>query len=313
MRNREKVDVVVSERKLQANRRNAKLSTGPRDTGNSKYNALKHGLLSKAALIRRGEAKEDPLELNALLDALRKDFDPVGTMEEILVDRIAACYWRLRRAQRAEVGEIRGASDSVADETLRRAAERMQDAQDRWPQIKGMLKDVREQLVRRGFVREDEFAELASVHGLNPGLMSAWLFRLATLPGDAREASGDDQGVSEELAAWASVKDVILQRIDNELSSVEAADDALTDWHEPEKETAVLSCQLPDTAVLEKIIRYETAIERQMYRALIELKRLQASRLGLGGVKRRLMIGMEEEALSEPKAGDGTVNYGAHK
>ena len=41
--------------------------------------------------------------------------------------------------------------------------------------------------------------------------------------------------------------------------------------HELEKETAVLSCQLRDTAVLEKIIRYETAIERQMYRALNEL------------------------------------------
>ena len=57
-----------------------------------------------------------------------------------------------------------------------------------------------------------------------------------------------------------------------------------------------MSCQLPDSAVLEKIIRYETAIERQMYRALNELKRLQASRLGLGGVKRRLKIDMEEEA-----------------
>ncbi len=116
------------------------------------------------------------------------------------------------------------------------------------------------------------------------------------MPGGARRAGGDDQGESEELAAWASVKDVILRRIDRELDGDEASDDALTEWHEREKETAVLSCQLPDTAVLENIIRHETAIDRQMYRALNELKRLQASRLGLRGVKRRLMIDMEEEA-----------------
>ncbi len=291
MRNREKVEVVVSERKLRANRRNAKLSTGPRDTGNSKYNALKHGLLSKAAIIRRGEAKEDPLELTALLNALRKDFEPVGTMEEILVDSIAACYWRLRRVQRAEVGEIQGATDRAVHGTLIEAEERRRTVRDNRPRLKGMLEDVREQIVQRGFVRKDEFAELASVHGLNAGKMSTWL-----LPGDGRGASGDDQGESEELATSASEKDVILQKIENELDALEAAEDVSTVLHEFEKETAVLSCQLPDTAVLEKVIRYETAIERQMYRALNELKRLQASRLDTGGVKRRLMIGMEEEA-----------------
>ena len=272
---------MVSERKLRANRRNAKLSTGPRDTGNSKYNALKHGLLSKAAIIRRGEAKEDPLELIALVDALGKDLEPVGTMEEILVDRIAASYWRLRRPQRAEVGEIQAAADRAADDTIIEAAERLRVAQDLQPRLKGMLEDLREQIVQRGFVRKDEFAELASVHGINAGMMSTWLFRSVTLPGDARGASGNDQGESEELAAWGSVKDVILQKIDKELDGGEAADDALTEWDEREKETAVLSCQLPDTAVFGNINGYETTIERQMYRALNELKRLQASRIGL--------------------------------
>ncbi len=189
--NREKVEVVVSERKLRANRRNAKLSTGPRDTGNSKYNALKHGLLSKAAIIRRGEAKEDPLELTALVDALRKDFEPVGTMEEILLDRIAACYWRLRRVQRAEVGEIRGAADSAADETTRRAAERSQYAHDESPRLKGMLEDARERIVQQGFLTQGQFTELAGVHGLDAGVMASWLFDLATLPLDAPESYVD--------------------------------------------------------------------------------------------------------------------------
>ena len=296
MRNREVVEVVVSERKLRANRRNAKLSTGPRDTGNSKYNALKHGLLSKAAIIRSGEAKEDPLELTALVDALWKDFEPVGTMEEILVDRIAACYWRLRRVQRAEVGEIQGAADRAADDTMIEAAERLRAAQDMRPRLKGMLEDARERIVQQGFLTQGQFTELAGVHGLDAGVTASWLFDLATLPLDAPESNREDADNAGEIAALVSVKDDILQRIEGLLKSREAEDDALNEWYELKKETAVLSCQLPDTAALENIIRYEGAIERQMYRALNELKRLQASRLGLGGVKRRLMIGMEEEA-----------------
>ncbi len=79
---------VVSQRKRQANGRNAKLSTGPKDTRRTRYNAQKHGLLSKAAIIRTGDAKEDPLELTALLDDLWEDLEPQGAMEEILVDRL---------------------------------------------------------------------------------------------------------------------------------------------------------------------------------------------------------------------------------
>ena len=100
------VSNVVSKHKLLANRRNAKRSTGPKDTRRTKYNAQKHGLLSKAAIIQTGDAKEDPRELESLLEELRRDLQPEGEMEEILVDCIASRYWRLRRAQRAEVGAI---------------------------------------------------------------------------------------------------------------------------------------------------------------------------------------------------------------
>ena len=100
---------MVSERKLKANRRNAKRSTGPKDTRRSRHNAQRHGLLSQAAIIQSGDAKEDPLELTALLDDLWEDFEPEGAMEEILVDHIVSSYWRLRRVQRAEVGEIQRA------------------------------------------------------------------------------------------------------------------------------------------------------------------------------------------------------------
>jgi uncharacterized protein YcbK (DUF882 family) len=68
---------VISQKQLEANRRNAQLSTGPKTP----------------------EGKR-----RVRWNALNK---PVGILEEMLVEKIAVAYWRLGRAVRAEVGEIR--------------------------------------------------------------------------------------------------------------------------------------------------------------------------------------------------------------
>jgi hypothetical protein len=60
----------------------------------SKYNAVKHGLLSKEVFLD-GEEQE---ALNELTGSLYEALDPQGKLEEILVDRIVSNVWRLRRA-----------------------------------------------------------------------------------------------------------------------------------------------------------------------------------------------------------------------
>lgn len=60
---------------------------------NSKHNALKHGILSKV-IVLKGESRP---EFNSLLNGLRNDLEPEGTLEELLVDKLAATIWRLRR------------------------------------------------------------------------------------------------------------------------------------------------------------------------------------------------------------------------
>lgn len=108
----------VSLKKLAANRRNALRSTGPRTPQGKKavcWNALKHGLLAKEIVIPTGAARENPAEFHHLLAQLREYFHPAGTLEEILVEKIAACYWRLRRVLRSEAGEIqKGIDDAPA-------------------------------------------------------------------------------------------------------------------------------------------------------------------------------------------------------
>src|SRR5271168_4635136 len=92
-----------------ANRANAQKSTGPKtDAGRnaSKMNAVKHGIFSSEVLVRSKYIKENPEEFAALHQRLGEDYLPVGVAEEMLVDQLATTFWRLRRLQQAEAGEI---------------------------------------------------------------------------------------------------------------------------------------------------------------------------------------------------------------
>ncbi len=90
--------MVTSTRKIEANRRNAQLSTGPRDTTRTKYNATKHGLF--AGLPKAGE--EFGWEARREFEQLRQDIwgdrKPQGMVEEIWVQQMAECAWSLRQA-----------------------------------------------------------------------------------------------------------------------------------------------------------------------------------------------------------------------
>jgi hypothetical protein len=87
---------VTSDRQIEANRRNAKKSTGPR-TADGKavvaQNAVRHGLLSTKLLIEGEEAAE----LFGLADRLRAELRPEGELEELLFTRIVTTCWHLRR------------------------------------------------------------------------------------------------------------------------------------------------------------------------------------------------------------------------
>src|SRR3954469_10763223 len=94
---------MTSKKQTEANRKNAKRSTGPRtDAGKaaSSRNALRHGLLSEASTL----PDEDPAEFDAHAAAIKRDLEPVGGLEERYVQRIAELLWRLARLRRLEAG-----------------------------------------------------------------------------------------------------------------------------------------------------------------------------------------------------------------
>jgi hypothetical protein len=202
---------MTSDKKAEANRRNALKSTGPKTPEGKaavRLNALRHGLLSKEILL----PGEDQEALRELSEHLRDELQPVGELENLLVDRIISAYWRLRRLGRVETGIF-------------------------------------------AWERSEELAERAE-----------------------REAQRYESYKVEDL-----VKVLDITIID-EKKHEEAHSRARRIRSEQEDETATLGRTFARDAdqanAFSKLSRYETAIERTLYRALHELERRQAARRG---------------------------------
>jgi hypothetical protein len=92
---------MTSEARIAANRRNAAKSTGPKtEQGKAvvAQNAVKHGLLARAAVLQG----EDWEEFTEFRENLIEELGPEGTLEGMLAERIVSLSWRLQRAARLQ-------------------------------------------------------------------------------------------------------------------------------------------------------------------------------------------------------------------
>ena len=90
-------------RQIEANRRNARKSTGPNtEEGkqHSRCNAVRHGLTAETVI----GALEDAEDYDAFQAAVIADYDAQSAVERELVLRLASLLWRLRRATTMETG-----------------------------------------------------------------------------------------------------------------------------------------------------------------------------------------------------------------
>jgi hypothetical protein len=90
-------------RQIEANRRNARLSTGPvteEGKKRSRQNALRHGLTAETVI----DALKDAEDYAAFEMAVTADYDAQSAVERELVLRLASLLWQLRRATAIEAG-----------------------------------------------------------------------------------------------------------------------------------------------------------------------------------------------------------------
>jgi hypothetical protein len=92
---------MATQAQIEANRRNARRSTGPTTVeGKSRaaFNALKHGLTGRQVVL----PGENPAEFDAFRSDLIAELSPKGVVQSLLAEHIAVTWWRLMRIPQLE-------------------------------------------------------------------------------------------------------------------------------------------------------------------------------------------------------------------
>ncbi len=262
----------VTPKKIEANRKNAKKSTGPKTAPGkaaSRWNALKHGILAKEVVVPTADGKEKRADFDALLARLHKDLRPEAALEEMLVEKIAVCHWRLARVLRCEGGEIKkgldaagGAEDAqgaAAQNPVKRfsiipdLSQEMRTPSRALAYLTGVLQEVRKEAEQEGPLTREGGARLDGQSG--------------------EDGKPPDYKGGNQRARW-------LKKIDGQIEWLSLLRSAAQKTESAEMEAKVAPLHLPSQEAMEKLRRYEGMLERQLYRAMRQLERLQRLRKG---------------------------------
>jgi hypothetical protein len=215
---------MATQRQIEANKRNAQKSTGPQtDEGKRKValNALKHGLLARHVVL----SNEDECEFSEFRRRLNNELRPDGELEDVLVETVAACAWRLRRIVRIE----KGLFIAYVSEKAR-------------PKAQGEARKARQnETITLAFDMKQDFA--------------------------AERARADE---AERRAKEAETRAEAAEQLVQDADAMRAAGDG-------EMGRAFMA-DAEGVDAFTRLTRYEVHIQRSMFRALEELRRLQAAR-----------------------------------
>ncbi len=285
----------TSVKQIEANRKNALRSTGPKTPKGkqaSRLNGLKHGLRAKEAII---PGQEDAADFETMLTELREDLKPEGHMESHLVEQIGMDELRLRRVHRAELGAIRrqmsSATESDVDTVIDEAFESFPE---RLPQIlrestagiayqREGVKKALDELESEGTLSENtcDYLEEVFGRGMDSPAPILKLWFLGEIPeGDEEDLETDgeplgtaDEGGPSKEAAARKLLEAALKILDQQARKLRKKE-------RTDLEIIRQRLSIPDGAELERLQRYETSIKRGMYRAMDQLERLQRRRRG---------------------------------
>lgn len=309
----------VSERQIQANRRNALRSTGPKTTRGKRAvsrNAITHGLLAREVVITAGDGEERLKEFRALVESLYEHYEPVGPVEGMFVERIAVCWWKLGRAVRAENGEIRKRLDTLKiDRALRKSNQAnldvarseidgsLYDAKnrtdqnvstaDRWSAMQVTQTNLRGH--RSGLESLSALLEIAKSKIAIDGYMSEkirkkiflefcfcdYWFAFTCLHAGPPEAK--KEGVPSEKGGEKQIETKsadLVALIERQLEKIGMFKEYALVREDLELDAEARSFSLPSVDATDKLLRYESHLDRQLYRAMDQLERLQRQRRG---------------------------------
>jgi hypothetical protein len=283
----------MSLKQLDANRRNAQKSTGPKNPDGravSKMNALKHGLLAQTVVVRGHQIKESSNKFKKLCQEFYADLNPVGPLEEMLVDKIVSLTWRLRRVHTAESGEIALSVDGGwwkrENHNPLRMMLNMPPIPIEDPLVTQLERSVKGchylhyclRKVREGVERDGELTE-AALKDFKWGLRDQPDAMVRKLDGFRAWLAANPEKLEPEVLR-ARHKEDVSKYLDQQIRDMGFQMDRHEEREDAEERAHQSAAVLPSPEVLDKILRYEAALERQLFRAINQLERLQRRRLG---------------------------------
>jgi hypothetical protein len=271
----------------------ARKGTGPRTKlgkERSRHNARAHGIFSTIML--KGESQA---EFDLQLNGLRRDFQPVGTLEEGLVETLAVTRWRQRRHLVAEAAEVEAGREFLEwDDKERRRIEagasasvsstgglvRKIDNAEVLEACLSRLRVLKIGIETNGFDLDKDVPTLTVLYGdfgpqhWQPDLFGSYQLyaRVASLPDTVREQS--------ELPPPGDCRRHFLNELEQEIARLHLYDlDKVVVEHR-RAELEFRRRNVPDSSRLDQLMRYSITLERTFDRTLTQLERAQRMRRG---------------------------------
>jgi hypothetical protein len=290
---------MTSAKQIASNRRNATKSTGPTSPAGKAAvarNAVKHGLSAEHIVVVEPLERREDWERHYA--AIMEDLAPQGAVEAVLAERIAILAWRLQRSVKLETAMVRTSQETVEDD--------LHDHRRRFGEGgfgETHPDDLRDNL-RRATTAQRALSTVASRPDDAPapaGEVSAVLclaVDLAQVPEDLPLPGIADDG---DLGSPADCAGVTVGQLRDCLDAVARAAGlpvpellerlrarvrlglAQARWRAEDSEREVRQERRRRMLPLgelrhDALLRYETTLERSLFRSLHELERLQARR-----------------------------------
>jgi hypothetical protein len=275
--------------------------TGPRSPEGkerSKHNALSHGIFSEVTVLP-GESSD---EYVSLLKGLSGALKPKERLEKLLVEKLATLAWRHRRLLLAEGAEIQQASEflewdqkmqqqheaELAKRTLIRTHKTFADRPGLIPEMQNpeileycveLLLGLQRRIKSLGFVQEEYdrsilqtiYGAVSNLHGTLLNSYYGWL-KISRVSEEERQRTGSP--TPEQC------KDALVSQIDAEIRRFRDYRQEQAEKESERTKLEILRRKVPESEKLDRLLRYETSLERAFDRTLTQLERAQRMRKG---------------------------------
>ena len=296
-----------------------RIYTGPRTKkgkDNSKHNALRHGIFSEVTVLP-GESSD---EYKSLLEGLSEALQPENGLENLLVEKLAMLAWRHRRLLKAEGAEIRYGSEflewdqkmqqqheaEIAKRTLERIRKTFTDRPGLIPEMQNpeilqycveLLLELQSSINSRGFDKENDCSILEIIYSADPRvhrtLRNIYLTWLNT------SQVSEEQQQRRGYATPDKCKDKVMSEIGIEIQRLRDYQRERDSMESERTKLDVLRRKVPASEELDRLLRYETSLERAFDRTLTQLERAQRMRKGTRFLTNATMATSEMPMIQE--------------